>query len=300
MSKKANRFYVYIHTRNDTDEVFYVGKGSGKRAWKKRSYNKWWTRVSEKHGYRVKIIQRNMSEDDAFLLEMWLIAKFRHEGVDLCNMTDGGEGSSGVIASNRKSVCCSNGMEFGSMAEAASWLKEMGLILSHPSAISACCLGKIDSAYGFSWWFKGDPPKEYISKGDRISTSQSRAVVRSDGKSFSSVSDAVKYLADIDGVYINSGAIYKVIGLKGRSSGGYSWWYKGSEPVEFIGHAKSISIANGHKIQNCDGNTFNSMNEAARWVESSRGVRAFAATIRECCIGGREEAYGYKWSYVPT
>ena len=27
------QFYVYLHHRADSKEVFYVGKGSGRRAW---------------------------------------------------------------------------------------------------------------------------------------------------------------------------------------------------------------------------------------------------------------------------
>jgi len=48
-------FYVYQHRRNDTDEVFYVGKGSGKRinCGKKggtKSRSQFWQNVVKKAG----------------------------------------------------------------------------------------------------------------------------------------------------------------------------------------------------------------------------------------------------------
>ena len=33
MNFTESKFYVYRHIRLDTNEVFYVGKGFGKRAW---------------------------------------------------------------------------------------------------------------------------------------------------------------------------------------------------------------------------------------------------------------------------
>lgn len=44
------RFYVYQHTRNDTGEVFYVGKGSGDRLKSNKRRNSHWTRIVAAHG----------------------------------------------------------------------------------------------------------------------------------------------------------------------------------------------------------------------------------------------------------
>lgn len=37
---KKNNFYVYIHVKPHNGEIFYVGKGKGKRAYYKHSRNK--------------------------------------------------------------------------------------------------------------------------------------------------------------------------------------------------------------------------------------------------------------------
>lgn len=99
---KPSGFYVYIHRRATDGSVFYVGKGSLDRAWHKSRYARqrgWWLNIARKNGVIVEIAQDEMLEKDAFLLEMWLIAKFKRGGVKLCNLTDGGEGPSGKVMS---------------------------------------------------------------------------------------------------------------------------------------------------------------------------------------------------------
>ena len=89
-----NKFYVYLHTRNDTGEVFYVGKGCGKRAWWKNGRNKHWHFIVNKAGYDVHIYEGNLSEHDAFNIEKERIQFYGRK--NLCNYTDGGEATSGV------------------------------------------------------------------------------------------------------------------------------------------------------------------------------------------------------------
>ena len=86
------QYYVYIHRRNDTGEVFYVGKGSGKRATTKDSHNKWWQHIVKKHGYTVEIIETYNNEQDAYNMETYLIQSYKALGVEIVNLTDGGGG----------------------------------------------------------------------------------------------------------------------------------------------------------------------------------------------------------------
>ena len=89
-----NEYYVYVHKRNDTGEVFYVGKGCGRRAFWKNGRNRHWNFVVNKHGYTVEIIKGCLNEEEAFALEKDAIAYYGRK--NLCNYTDGGEGSSGA------------------------------------------------------------------------------------------------------------------------------------------------------------------------------------------------------------
>ena len=85
-------FYVYLHRKATTGEVFYVGKGNGRRAWSNQR-SKYWHGIVKKHGLVVEIVQSGLQEWYSFELERELIASYGRES--LCNMTDGGDGISG-------------------------------------------------------------------------------------------------------------------------------------------------------------------------------------------------------------
>lgn len=90
-------FYVYIHCRASDGRVFYVGKGSGQRAYVSQGRNRYWLNIVKKHGFTVSIIQDGMQEWWAHELECELIALYGRE--TLCNLTDGGEGVCGHVPS---------------------------------------------------------------------------------------------------------------------------------------------------------------------------------------------------------
>lgn len=92
-------FYVYIHLKEDTNEPFYVGKGSGKRALSRNSRSDFWRSIVAKHGYLVKIVMDDLLEEQAMSLERETIKNLREMGVKLCNFTDGGDGVSGLMHS---------------------------------------------------------------------------------------------------------------------------------------------------------------------------------------------------------
>jgi hypothetical protein len=92
-------FYVYEHWRLDIDTCFYVGKGSGGRAYSRRSRNIHWKNIVCKldrigFGYEVRLVATGLTEEEAFNLEIERILFWRDK-VDLANRTDGGEGFSG-------------------------------------------------------------------------------------------------------------------------------------------------------------------------------------------------------------
>lgn len=94
------RFYVYEHWRPDKDTCFWVGKGKGARA---RSFrrNSRYDRVVAKLArlgmcVEVRMVADALDEAEAFRIERERIAFWRAQGDELCNMTDGGEGVSGL------------------------------------------------------------------------------------------------------------------------------------------------------------------------------------------------------------
>ena len=86
-----NSYYVYQYLRED-GTPYYIGKGKGDRAWAKH------TVAIPSNKDQIIIIKENLSESDAHILEMELIAQYGRKNIGtgiLRNLTDGGEGTSG-------------------------------------------------------------------------------------------------------------------------------------------------------------------------------------------------------------
>jgi hypothetical protein len=72
-------YYVYKHIRPDTNECFYIGRGSKRRAWTlfggRAPYFKKYIEELRKLGLRpiIEIIQDNLTEDEAIHLEKMLV-----------------------------------------------------------------------------------------------------------------------------------------------------------------------------------------------------------------------------------
>ncbi len=88
-------FYVYRHLRADTGEIFYVGKGMGRRAFDKYHRSKYWKNIEAKHGVLVEFVKEGITESESIQLEIQTIEEYRRAGIKLINMTDGGDGTTG-------------------------------------------------------------------------------------------------------------------------------------------------------------------------------------------------------------
>ena len=86
---------TYAHHRMDTGQIFYIGKGSIRRAHEQRGHNRYWNAVVAKHGYKVSVLAKWETDKEAFDHEKFLIACFKDLGHPLTNATNGGEGVSG-------------------------------------------------------------------------------------------------------------------------------------------------------------------------------------------------------------
>lgn len=99
MFNMKNNICVYQHKKPNGD-VFYVGIGNEKRPYSKLKRNKFWENVVNKHpNYLIEILHTNLNWDEACEIERELI-KFYGRKIDggvLCNITLGGDGSNGLI-----------------------------------------------------------------------------------------------------------------------------------------------------------------------------------------------------------
>ena len=91
-----NDFYTYAYLR-ENGTPYYVGKGRGRR-------------IHREQGRRVKLppkerrifLKQNLTEEEAFKHEIYMIAVFGRKNMGtgiLLNFTDGGEGGSGHVCS---------------------------------------------------------------------------------------------------------------------------------------------------------------------------------------------------------
>lgn len=91
-------FYTYAHYKAGTGEIFYIGKGKGKRyTYKYARKNPHWQNVVNKYGFTSEILAHWDTEEEAFEHEKLLISCFRDMGVKLTNLTDGGDGCAGLV-----------------------------------------------------------------------------------------------------------------------------------------------------------------------------------------------------------
>lgn len=95
----SNPFYVYAHYRLSDGQLFYIGKGKNKRAWTKNKRNNYWNNVVNKHGFYVSLLAQDLTEEDAYVLEKQVIELFKTMYCPLTNLTAGGVGGKGYVAS---------------------------------------------------------------------------------------------------------------------------------------------------------------------------------------------------------
>ena len=86
MNENENReFYVYVHIRKDNNTVFYVGKGTGDRAYYPYR-NLHHDNICDACGYEVVKIKENLTESQAYRLENKMIKYYVHTlgyGIDI-------------------------------------------------------------------------------------------------------------------------------------------------------------------------------------------------------------------------
>ena len=87
---KPKGYYVYEWFRKDDNHVFYVGKGSGDRAWRTAPThrNRYFGFYIKKYDCDFRIVKDNLSEHEAYVLENDICQKRKLNGECECNIAD--------------------------------------------------------------------------------------------------------------------------------------------------------------------------------------------------------------------
>jgi len=177
--------YLYIHTRLDKNEIFYVGIGkdtNGKytRAFSKKRRNSFWKYIVNKSEYKVDIIYDNVTWDEACQKEINFIKHYGRRDLKLgtlVNLTNGGDGVNGYTHSleqllkiskkskgsnNGNAKCCvhfDSGLRFGNLKEACVYFN-----LKYGSQASAIRNKQSTAQFYFENEYFERPTREQISK----------------------------------------------------------------------------------------------------------------------------------------
>lgn len=84
------KFYVYEWI-DDNGNVFYVGKGNGRRCEAHSERNRFFSAHLKEHGGHYVIRFEGLDEDSAYSIEAFLVKKHRADGAPLTNIMDGGK-----------------------------------------------------------------------------------------------------------------------------------------------------------------------------------------------------------------
>lgn len=87
-----NNFYVYEWFIKNTGEVFYVGKGTGKRYLKTSQRNNYFLNIINKYECSVKFYKQHLTQEESWEIEKQRIAQLKRIGQAKANFHVGGRG----------------------------------------------------------------------------------------------------------------------------------------------------------------------------------------------------------------
>jgi NUMOD3 motif len=205
-------FCTYAHY-TPQGRLFYIGKGSSeRRAYYLSGRNKHWHNVVNKYGKPdVQILANWDTEEEALDHERLLISCFRDLGHKLCNLTDGGEGVSGLKHSEetRKKMSFSRLGKTGHKCseETKQKLREVNLGNKHSEKtkekLSALNKG-LKNSLGYKHTEEAKKKIGAASKGNK------HGIGNTNKRKFVWI-----------GTHIKTGEIIHIIGQKAMSDGGF-------------------------------------------------------------------------------
>jgi hypothetical protein len=189
-----NDYYVYAHKKPD-GHIFYVGKGSGIRQYQTGNRNVYWKRIVKKHGYTPMILEKNLTEKEAYDKEIIWIKHYKETGQCDANFTNGGDGVrvnkrwwNEKISKALSGIKRPEGRENKSFKDNIT--KEELILLYIDKGMSSVEIGKIKNLSPTTILIR---VREYGLIPNSIGKKRIRIKCSTDGREFQSISDAAKY-----------------------------------------------------------------------------------------------------------
>lgn len=283
-----------------------------------QTYKARWIRHIGEENLNVFVIAETNSSNKLNELEIYYIKYLRELNHALTNASSGGEGATGVKKSKETKIKISDSLKgnqrakgyehteetkkklgkaiyqldktTGEIIKEYSWLVDAANQLNGDVAnISACCRGKVQTAYGYKWCFVSEY-ENYISAEYRSRSKPVYQIDKNTGeilKEYKSASDAARE---------TNNSIWNIIEWckhMPRTITGYIWAY-----VENYKNGKEHTKARPIKIiYQIDKTTDEIIKEWESTKVASEQLNIDKTSIKKCCAGKQNSAGGYKWRY---
>lgn len=285
-------FYVYAHRRKTDGKIFYIGKGCGKRAWKKSTRSEWWKRIEAKHGRTVEILWRGENEEEAFAKEAEIVATIGLE--NLCNLRDGGEGGYRPTQEVREKMSRARlGKKVSPETREKHRLASLGRRHSEETKakLRAVNIGKTGVRHS-------EETKEklrQINLGKKMSPEAcAKLSVAKKGKPKPPVSEETKEklrLANIGRRHSDEAKQKVAEANRGRK-------HTPEQLAKLTANNQRLNAARRRPIACSNGMIFEFSGAAEAWLRENGFPTAGRSNIVSCCTGRLKRAYGFEWSFA--
>jgi hypothetical protein len=227
-------YYLYQHVRLDTNDVFYIGKGTKKlkgnayhRAYTKNSRNNYWLNIVNMTPYKVEILEEFETEKECLLKETELIIKYGYSwnntGI-LCNMV---KDDSEIKLLAREGASNKNSKDVHQYSLSGDYIQSFSSVVKakkeFPCDIYNAATGRVPSAGGYQWRFiKYDKLDSYSTESSRINKSKNVYQYDKQGLLVKEWKGTKEPSEELD---IHRGAIRNCLTGLSKTAGGYVWKY---------------------------------------------------------------------------